>query len=922
MAAKTFLKTALTIFAISILLAHLTFAATPMYEIIDLGTLGGRSSSANAINDVGQVVGWAGTADGLDHAFLWDPINGMIDLGTIPGHIYSFASAINDYGVVVGSSDPYGDQPYPFIWDPVNGMRYLDGLGLHDEGSAYGINNVGQVVGCVWWQAARAFLWDSDNGAIDLGTLGGDHAHASAINNAGKIVGNSETAVGDDHAFLWDTDNGMRDLGTLGGRNSKAYGINDAGHVVGWAETVDNDWHAFLWDEDAGMIDLGPGIARSINNAGQVVGDLSSTGPAFYLDSNVGMIPLSDLLPPDWRWQKLRFTGGINNRGQIVGEGITTSGKGRAFLMTPGPPKVIYVDDDAAGANDGSSWSDAFNYLQDALAIAYSGDEIRVAQGIYKSDQGNGITPGDREATFQLINGVTIKGGYAGCGLPDPNARDIDLYETILSGDLDGNDVEPNDPYDLLIEPSRAENSFHVVTASQVDEKALVSGFTVMGGNANRIWYFAHEAGGGLLVYEANLIVNDCTFKSNSARYGGGMFNERSSLTLTNCKFIGNSAKHEVPDYYGSGGAFCDLGWGSFTKLSNCVFTSNSAEIGGGISIHGEATVVGCKFYANSAFLGGGVWCQIADLRDCTFTSNYAYGGGGIFISDDTILTNCIFKGNIAWCTAGARAEDCDVVLTNCTFVGNLAYALGGIWNDEGDTIVTNCILWGNMDYWGTDEPAQIATADPAVINYSCIQEWTGTLGGTGNIGADPCFVSEGYWDAIPDFNEDYWYRYINWTDGDYHLLPGSPCIDAGDTDYVAEPNETDLDGRPRVIGGRIDMGAYEYSPPIQADVRIVPRTINLASKGKWLTCYIQLPEEHNVADINPNSIFLEDEIRPEQFSVDEQQQVATARFTRKDVLPILDLGDINLKITGQLTDDTVFEAKDTIKVINKADNN
>ena len=127
--------------------------------------------------------------------------------------------------------------------------------------------------------------------------------------------------------------------------------------------------------------------------------------------------------------------------------------------------RTIYVDADASGANDGSSWADAYNYLQDALADANSGDEIHVAQdaltdassalkpleisvaeGIYTPDS-NSADPGgsgDRTATFQLINGVTLKGGYAGFGEPEPNAHDVELYETILSGDLDGNDIDIN----------------------------------------------------------------------------------------------------------------------------------------------------------------------------------------------------------------------------------------------------------------------------------------------------------------------------------------------------------------------------------------------------------------------------------------------------------------------------------------------
>jgi len=169
------------------------------------------------------------------------------------------------------------------------------------------------------------------------------------------------------------------------------------------------------------------------------------------------------------------------------------------FLLAAAPAtvhaKIIYVDDDANGVNDGFSWADAFNYLQDALAASQSGDEIRVAQGVYKPDQGAGITPGDREATFQLIDGVTIKGGYAGAGSPDPNARDFEIYETILTGDLKSNDAEVSTADDLLGEPTRTDNSYHVVTGTGADSTAILDGFTITGGNAPGSNY----KGGGML---------------------------------------------------------------------------------------------------------------------------------------------------------------------------------------------------------------------------------------------------------------------------------------------------------------------------------------------------------------------------------------------------------------------------------------
>jgi len=129
------------------------------------------------------------------------------------------------------------------------------------------------------------------------------------------------------------------------------------------------------------------------------------------------------------------------------------------------PVGPIKVDADAPGpVHDGASWATAYNYLQEALAAASSGDEICVAQGAYKPDQGVGQTPGDRTATFQLKNGVALYGGFAGYGASDPDARDISAYETILSGDLNGDDVGFT---------NNGENSYHVVTTSGVDETAI-----------------------------------------------------------------------------------------------------------------------------------------------------------------------------------------------------------------------------------------------------------------------------------------------------------------------------------------------------------------------------------------------------------------------------------------------------------------
>ena len=329
------------------------------------------------------------------------------------------------------------------------------------------------------------------------------------------------------------------------------------------------------------------------------------------------------------------------------------------FLMavscTAATGKVIYVDDDAPIDGGGSSWADAFCCLQNALADANASDEIHVARGIYKPDlriekagrTGTWLTAsGDRMDSFQLLSDVTIKGGYAGIGEAEPDARDINLYETILSGDLSANDG--NNPDDPVSETSRAENSYQVVTGSGTEETAVLDGFTITGGNAD---VFTNRNGGGMLnEYGSPQIIN-CTFTQNSAQYyGGGIYNYYSSPTLVNCTFTQNSSGTEGGGIYN---------YQNDLNLTNCTFEGNSAHRGGGIhSGHGNLSLTDCTFIGNSANSGAGIhsyastgWSgdemdeefqSIPMLVNCTFTANSAEDrGGGLYSSDSKpSLTN------------------------------------------------------------------------------------------------------------------------------------------------------------------------------------------------------------------------------------------------------------------------------------------
>ena len=196
-----------------LLVAGGTGAATSPYVAVDLGTLGGSSSHASAVNESGQVVGSSNTsktASGYEpeHAFSWTQGGGMVDLGTLGG-ISSAAVAVNDSGQVVGSSSTGSPRGGAFSWTQAGGMIDLDSLS--NGSAATAVSNSGQVVGSLFWYAGDyqpVFSWTQAGGMINFGVLGGTYPHGyfaspTAVNESGQVVGTSTTDSGDRHAFLW-----------------------------------------------------------------------------------------------------------------------------------------------------------------------------------------------------------------------------------------------------------------------------------------------------------------------------------------------------------------------------------------------------------------------------------------------------------------------------------------------------------------------------------------------------------------------------------------------------------------------------------------------------------------------------------------------------------------------------------------------
>jgi hypothetical protein len=142
----------------------------------------------------------------------------------------------------------------------------------------------------------------------------------------------------------------------------------------------------------------------------------------------------------------------------------------------------------------------------------------------------------------------------------------------------------------------------------------------------------------------------------------------------------------------------------------------------------------------------------------------------------------------------------------------------------------------------------------------------------------------------------------------------------------LREPRAISADGL-TIVGHGYNPDGYSEGwivklpePAIEAGIDIDPNTLNLTSKGKWISCYIWLPEGYDVADVNSYSVFLEDEIGAEWIWVDEEEQVVMAKFSRQDLCRMLaelgELGDVELTVSGELTDGTIFEGTDTIRII------
>jgi hypothetical protein len=391
---------------------------------------------------------------------------------------------------------------------------------------------------------------------------------------------------------------------------------------------------------------------------------------------------------------------------------------------------VLYVDCDATGTGDGSTWANAYTDLSEALSSERVFTEVWVAEGTY--------LPGEiRSSFFLLPPNIAVYGGFAGTET-SRDQRDTVINLTILSGDIG-------------ILNDNSDNCFHVVVPSN---GSSLDGFRIMGGYANKNYSDDDRGkGAGLWADEVNFSVNDCNFTNNSTYQGGsGVYLYDSNATFENCVFTQNSTLST-----GSGGAayFQD----SNISITNSIFKSNSAYYWGGAirSENSTLSISGSQFLENQSLSSNGAGAVMINdgnfsINFTSFTSNQATHDGGalLIVSAGGSIIDSNFTSNLntQWNGGGAlKLESSSPNIQNCIFSYNRTQAnhYGGAINLESSSpTIESCTFTRNKSESNSAGALYIdSSSDPVLRNNNFYFNYASSWGGA-IFAVNPSFSVEG----------------------------------------------------------------------------------------------------------------------------------------------------------------------------------
>lgn len=478
----------------------------------------------------------------------------------------------------------------------------------------------------------------------------------------------------------------------------------------------------------------------------------------------------------------------------------------------------VFVKPDAQGANNGTSWANAYTNLDSAINKTGAG-EIWVAAGTYKPSVN---FPYNSYPTFTITKNIALYGGFKG-NETSRNQRNIETNLTILSGDVGvaGYDTD-NTPKVLAI------------IGSGIDSTCIIDGFTI-----KKAWYtnavgsYPHAA--VHIQTNGEPVIRNCTIKDNLGFYGGGIY-VRLARPLIYNNLITNNAAYEGAGIYLDDAA-------SAKVIGNRII--NNKCLGGYTHLAGGAIQVKAYcapyIYGNlidnnqSGNCGGGISVESnysAVISNNIISNNTSAQGGGIYIDYTTThLINNLIIGNKASERGGGLYVNYSAASrsVNNTIVSNSSDLYGGaVYLADGNMTFTNTIIYNNPTKF--DQPFQCINMNRG--DWYPRLEYCNVENGKQGIGFN-----------IPDKLDAIWGSrniavspgFIDAERADYRLRPQSACIDAGrpDTTGLWLP-EKDIAGAKRFLASKVDMGCYEYdSHSTNTDSLIItPNTINVAGRS------------------------------------------------------------------------------------------